>query len=86
MQASHACHVSGSRFGAPDNTHLVLLICDSEMGLMDLSSRLSLLGVEHVMFYEPDPPGPGHTALCTAPLTGVDRKLFRGFSMYNHSQ
>ena len=82
VQAAHATHESGACFGAPEGTHLVLVKVPNEEALMRLSEHLSNARVEHIVFYEPDPPGPGNTALCTAPVSGSLRRHFKHLELY----
>ena len=79
VQASHAALEAGFRFERPDETsHIVLLSADDEQSLMLERDRLEAVGINCVLFHEPDEPINGWTALATRPITDTgERRLLR---------
>lgn len=87
VQAAHAAQESGARFGCPEACHMVMCGVDNESELMKAASRCVDQGVELALFYEPDPieeggPAMGHTALCTQPVYGHQRRIFRRYQTW----
>ena len=87
VQVGHACLEAGRRFleSAEGLTpcHLVLLSVPSEARLQEIASRLrDEEGIRSVVFFEPDG-GWGHTAACTEPVFGKQRRAFRRFRLWH---
>lgn len=82
VQVGHACLEAGNRFKQPDEpSHLVLLRVPSEQKLYDAGAQIELAGIRYQTFYEPDN-SLGHTALCTEPISGIYRRMFRRFPLW----
>ncbi len=81
VQAAHAAHESGGRFGAPAGCHLIALAVADEAALLAHRDRLEAVGIPLVLFIEPDLDRAA-TALATGPLTQADRLHFRGLSLW----
>jgi len=84
VQACHAAHESGARFGAPPGCHLGALAGASWGARQEAILRAGAGGVPLSLFFEPDPPaGPGYTAACSTPLPeATGRRLFRRYSLW----
>jgi hypothetical protein len=78
VQAAHAALEAGHAFG--EHSHLVLIGANSEQQLLNIAEHLTTHQIEFQMFHEPDY-NTGHTAICTRPLTGDERKPLRKFSL-----
>lgn len=78
VQASHAALQAGNRFGA--HSHLVLIAVESEDELTKAADHLEQHDIEFEMFHEPDF-DTGHTAICTRPLAGAERRPLRRFQL-----
>ena len=82
VQVGHACFEAGIKFGEPD-CHMVLLQTDNEHNLNKIIQKLTDYDIQSVVFYEPDSVSDdttdpmGHTALCTEPLRGKYRMIFK---------
>lgn len=74
VQVGHACHESGSKFGCPDNSHLLVIGVANLKALQDAESQVSE-SVRTVCFFEPDD-DMGFTCFATEPTT-EDRKFRR---------
>jgi hypothetical protein len=61
-----------------EHPHLVLCGVKSERGLKNLRRRLTSLGIEHRAFHDSDLV-PSLTALCTQPVRGPTRRVFRRY-------
>ena len=83
VQANHACFEMGLRVDSkPEQvSHMVLCSIPNERDLEKLSHDLGKHGINHHMFYEPDY-DTGYTAICTEPIYGEQRKLFRKFNLW----
>jgi hypothetical protein len=84
IQVGHACITAGSRFGCPDCHHLVLYGLPSRTELLNAAEALGGVGIRHASFYDPDD-GLGWTALCTEPLRGVHRQIFRRYPLWSYT-
>ena len=90
VQVGHACFDGGKHFSRKwkPETHLILLQVENEKELNEWQERLSEKEVKFTTFYEPDPAleideNPmGHTALCTEPLKGRKRDIFKDCVMW----
>lgn len=86
VQAAHATHQAGIRFGSTQlPTHFVLIGAKNEMALEKIAMQLEELGIEFEMFFEPDH-NTGFTAIATRPLYGDERKPFRKFNIYKGAE
>lgn len=82
VQAAHATHQAGIRFGGTETpTHFVLIGAKNEKALEKIAMELEINGIEFEMFYEPDY-NTGYTAIATKPLYGDQRKLFKKYNLY----
>jgi hypothetical protein len=82
VQVAHVCLEAGNRFSQPENpSHLVLLAVSSQARLLDTASKIDLTGHPYVIFFEPDH-DLGFTAICTGPLAGKLRRLFRRYPLW----
>lgn len=78
VQASHAAHNAGERFGA--HSHMILFGISSEAEMLKTAAYLENKGIDFEMFFEPDF-DTGYTAICTRPLRGDERKIMRRFTL-----
>ena len=67
---------------------MVMCSVGDESELMKAATRCIEQGVELALFYEPDPVQEGgapmgHTAFCTEPVYGEQRKIFRRYSSWS---
>ncbi len=82
VQAGQVCFEAGRKFSQPvTSPHLVLLTVASEQGLFDAMAHLDFANVEYACFYEPDDKM-GYTAMCTTPISGTQRRLFRRWPLW----
>lgn len=78
VQASHAAHNAGQRFG--DHSHMVLFGINDELEMKKAALFLESKGIQFELFYEPDF-DTGYTSICTQPLRGEERKPLRRFTL-----
>lgn len=82
VQVGHVCFDAGHYWGK-DGVHLILLQVKDENELLEWSYYLKDAEIKHTVFYEPDPAEEinnepmGNTALCTEPLHGKRKDIFR---------
>lgn len=82
VQAAHATHQAGIRFGSTDvPTHFVLIGAKDQAELEKIAIYLTSHQIEFEMFYEPDG-DTGYTAIATKPLYDEQRKPMRKFQIY----
>lgn len=82
VQVGHVCIEAGNQFHLPPlPCYLALLGVPSKDVLLEAVARLEIAGVRCAVFYEPDD-GLGYTAVCTEPIIGDRRKLFKRFSLW----
>ena len=83
VQVGHACLEAGRRFVQPSAPcHLVVLEVPHRAALLDAASRLDVVGLPYVLFWEPDD-ALGVTALATRPVTTEqERRLFRRYPLW----
>jgi len=82
VQVGHACLEAGRVFEQPgEPCNLVVLRVDSEQALREAATRCSLAGIRFVLFCEPDR-GIGQSALCTEPISGSARAVFRRYELW----
>lgn len=78
VQASHAAHNAGTRFG--DHSHMVLSGAKDERQLLKIAEYLDGREIDYEIFHEPDY-DTGYTAICTRPLKGEERSAMKRFSL-----
>ena len=82
VQVGHACFESGMHFGK-EGTHLILFQIETQKELKNWSETLKEHSINFTMFFEPDSifdndiESMGYTAICTEPLSGKRRQLFK---------
>jgi hypothetical protein len=82
VQAVHAAHEAGIRFGDPERiSSTVLCSVPDEPSLLQAKERLDSHGIKSSMFIEPDI-GNKATALATEPLFGKARKVMSSFPLW----
>ena len=91
VQTGHACLEAGRLFNQDFGVHmpsLVLLRVENEWDLMWAHRICGNAGIRSFVFWEPDRKSlggedPGHTALCTEPLTSDEwKKTFEDFELW----
>lgn len=86
VQIGHACYEAGKEFS--DNvgiSNLILLSAKDEENIKDIAYILEANNIEFHAFFEPDN-NMGYSAICTRPMTDVkERKLFRKWRLYKHT-
>ena len=81
MQAAHACLAGGRRFTPPEAGHLVLLAVDSAGEILAAAALAEGAGLRCAIFADPDET-PAVTALCTEPVSGEARRVFRRYALW----
>lgn len=81
VQTGHACLEAGRAFEWNDHTHMVLLSLKDEDHLGETLDRLESHQVRYRAFYEPDN-GLGYTSICTEPINGEGRFLFKKYDLW----
>jgi hypothetical protein len=80
VQAAHATHEAGIRFGKTEMpTHFVLVGAKDQSQLEKIAMHLDFHQIEFEMFFESDN-DVGYTAIATRPLYGDERKPLRKFN------
>ena len=86
VQVGHVCLEAGFKYRRPNETsNLVVLSVDSENHLLASIEKLSLRGIQVVVFHELDDQM-GFTAACTEPLKVIHRREFRRFPLWKSSR
>lgn len=88
IQAAHAAHEAGIRFGNPDDvSSLVLCSVPNEEALRCAAEACSLNGIRNYVFEEDDF-GNQATAFATEPISGSMRKFFKKLPLWSpeHAQ
>lgn len=86
VQVGHACLEAGFKFRRPDEVvNLVIVGVESEVHLLAALERMSLHGIQFVVFHETNDQM-GFTAACTKPLTVAYRREFRSFPLWKSSR
>jgi hypothetical protein len=81
VQAAHATHQAGIRFGGTEQpTHFVLCGAKDEKDLTKIAMYLERNNIEFEMFHEPDH-NTGYSAIATTPLYGDQRRPMRRFQL-----
>lgn len=81
VQVGHVCYEAGLKFNANPHTYLVLCSVHNEKELLAVEESLGCHNIESHKFYEPDD-DMGYTALCSEPINGAKRKLFRKYRLW----
>ena len=82
VQACHAAHESGIRFGNPDDiSSLVVCSVPDEAELRRAAANCSLRGIKTYVFEEDDF-GNQATSFATEPISGDVRKAFKKFPLW----
>jgi hypothetical protein len=87
VQVGHACFESGMNFGQ-EGTHLILLQVENQKELNEFSETIKEHRIKYSMFFEPDPiidgdtEPMGNTAICTEPISGSKREIFKNCSLW----
>lgn len=82
VQVGHVCLEAGKQFVQPQQPcYLALIGVPSKEVLLDAVALVEAAGIRCAVFYEPDE-GMGYTAVCTEPITGERRRLFKRFSLW----
>ncbi len=86
VQAVHAAHEAGIRFGDPSNIHSVV-ICQvpDEAHLLRQEKRINARGIRTYLFREPDI-GDEATALASELVGGDKRKVFARLSLWREEE
>lgn len=83
VQAGHACLAAAWQFQPPPTPcHLVVLGVPSPQALEQACQRLDQAGIAYTAFAEPDREL-GRTAVCTTPITGRERTVFRRYPLWS---
>lgn len=77
VQSCHAAMEATHKYGLPERTHLV--VCELSESIEYAEYYLSKHGVQFQTFYENDISE--HTAICTEPIYGDKRNLFKKFNL-----
>ena len=86
VQFGHACLEAGHRFRQPETScNLVVLSVPSEKHLHAAVARIECIGLRCEIFYEPDNEL-GYTAVCTEPVSGPARRIFRRFQLWQFAR
>ena len=81
IQAAHATQEITKTSENPDRTcHFILFETKDEKQLEKIKMKLDTKNIKSHIFFEPDINE--HTSLCTEPIYGDDRRLFKNFKMY----
>jgi len=81
VQACHAAHGAGATFGVPEGCHMAVLAVVDRDHLLRAADKLAMNGIRFSLFVEPDDEM-GETALCSEPISGKERRVFRSFSLW----
>lgn len=83
VQTGHACLEAGFSFERPASTSfLILLQIENQEELLNVSKYLNENEIEHETFFEPDY-DMGYTSICTKPIYGKERNLFKKFKLWS---
>lgn len=87
VQSNHASLQAGFEFDKPNVTsNLVVLSVPDKPALLAAAAHLSLNGIEHHLFYEPDFEM-GHSSLATQPLyRKKDRYCLKKYPLYGSAK
>jgi hypothetical protein len=86
VQAAHATHHAGIRFGKTDlPTHFVLIGVKNQEAMLAAARFLEFHQIEFEMFHETDN-DTGYTAIATKPLVGEERKPMKRFQLMKGAQ
>jgi len=82
VQACHAVGEASRSYPSPKGIipNLVVIGVDNEQKLIKTKNKLDTLGIKTEIFIEPDIGGQ-YTALCTEPVSGLTRRIFRNYKL-----
>jgi hypothetical protein len=83
VQVGHAALEAGRSHYAPSEpiASFIVLEVPHKEALLDAARKLSSLGIEHSLFFEPDF-GMEHSALASRPVRGKERHIFRRWPLW----
>ena len=82
VQACHSALEAGSEFKSPGNIpHLILLQCENEDHLHEISDYLHSQDIRFHKFFEPDN-GMGYSSITTEPLPLERKSLMSQYSLW----
>lgn len=82
VQVGHACLEAGFSFTNPQTpSSLVLISVKNERELLQVRWKLEDHGIKSHVFFEPDN-SMGFSALCTRPVFGEEREIFKEYQLY----
>jgi len=82
VQAGHVCMWVGSEIGPQEGAvNFVLSPAKCEVELEEIAMHLEMHGIKYKIFKETMPEIAGHTAICTFPLVGDQRKPLKKFQL-----
>lgn len=82
IQACHAAHEAGIRYGIPDDiSSLVVCSVPDEAALRLAAATISLKGIKKHLFVEDDF-GNQATAFATEPISGEKRRAFKNLPLW----
>ena len=86
VQSCHAALEMGLRLNLKDESpsNLILLAIKDEAHLEQIKYYLDMNEIENYMFFEPDY-DMGFTSICTEPIQGDRKKLFKKFNLWKHN-
>lgn len=82
MQACHAAHESGQQYQGSETLSLVLCKTNSEQSLLEQAQFLDSIGIEYILFREPDMENRA-TALSTLALNTRQRKFLSHWKLWS---
>ena len=83
VQACHSCAEAGKSFLPDPHTHMVLIGIKNQEQLLNITNILKDNNIRYEIFWEPDD-NMHHTAICTEPIKGEQRKLFKKYKLWKH--
>jgi len=85
VQVGHAALEAGREHYRSDETaSFIVLEVPDRAALEAAAQRLSSLGIDHHLFFEPDF-DMGYSALATRPVSGKERQIFRRWPLWRES-
>ena len=82
VQAGHAAMWVGQDYGPTEKAiNFVLCPAKDEIDVEEIALYLDMHGIKYRMFKETMPEIDGHTAICTFPLHGDQRKPLKKFNL-----
>lgn len=81
VQVGHVCLDAGKKFNPPEHTHMVVCKVSNFMELEKVHHLCQQNNIATEKFYEPDD-GMGHTGICTQPIYGNTRSIFKRYRLW----